>query len=230
MPSAQLIYQMRSGIEGGPRLILLHGLGGDEHAMSLFARSIPAAFTVISPRAPIAIEPGMFPGYTDRGYSWIRPATPPDRVSFAPAIDQLRRLIAAFDRSPVYLMGFSQGAALSLCIFISRTVNRGRCDCFSRVFAGRRDASFDYTSFRSRPFRRGALGARLAECFSPTRLLDHPRHRRSDRADPSRSSSPRLPAIDRRARGISRLFHRPQSGAAGPQRHHALANRTRPVR
>jgi phospholipase/carboxylesterase len=113
MPSANLIYQMRSGIEGGPVVMLLHGLGGDEHAMSLFARSIPAAFSMISPRAPIAIEPGMFPGYTDRGYSWVRPAVPPDRVSFTPAIDQLRRFVAAFDRSPVYLMGFSQGAALS---------------------------------------------------------------------------------------------------------------------
>ncbi len=113
MPSTKLVYQMRSGSEGGPLLLLLHGLGGDEHAMSLFSRSIPAAFTLISPRAPIAIEPGMFPGYTDRGYSWVRPATPPDRVSFTPAIDQLHRFIAALDRSPVYLMGFSQGAALS---------------------------------------------------------------------------------------------------------------------
>jgi phospholipase/carboxylesterase len=111
--SANLIYQLRSGLDGGPVLLLLHGLGGDEYAMSLFTRSIPAAFTVISPRAPIAIEPGMFPGYTDRGYSWVRPAAPPDPVSFTPAIDQLRRFIAAFDRSPVYLMGFSQGAALS---------------------------------------------------------------------------------------------------------------------
>jgi phospholipase/carboxylesterase len=81
--------------------------------MSLFTRSIPAAFSVISPRAPVAIKPGMFPGYTDRGYSWVWPAAPPDPVSFSPAIDQLRRFIAAFDRSPVYLMGFSQGAALS---------------------------------------------------------------------------------------------------------------------
>ena len=117
--AADLVYQQRAGADHGPRLIMLHGLGGDEHAMSLFTRSIPAAFTVISPRAPIAIEPGMFPGYTDRGYSWVRPATPPDRMSFAPAIDQLRRFIAAFDRSPVFLMGFSQGAALSYALSLA---------------------------------------------------------------------------------------------------------------
>ncbi|MBI5564222.1 MAG: alpha/beta fold hydrolase [Chloroflexi bacterium] len=111
-----LIYQSRSGSDDGPLLIMLHGLGGDEQSMSLFTRSIPAAFTVISPRAPIAIQPGMFPGYTDRGYSWVRSAPPPDRVSFAPAIDRLRQFIRSFDRAPVFLMGFSQGAALSYAL------------------------------------------------------------------------------------------------------------------
>lgn len=114
-----LIYQSRSGAVDGPLMILLHGLGGDEHAMSLFTRSIPAAFTVISPRAPIAIEPGMFPGYTDRGYSWVRSALPPERVSFAPAIDLLRDFIRSFKRAPVFLMGFSQGAALSYALSLA---------------------------------------------------------------------------------------------------------------
>lgn len=114
-----LIYQSRSGSDDGLLLIMLHGLGGDEHAMSLFARSIPAAFTVISPRAPIAIEPGMFPGYVDRGYSWVRSVPAPDRASFAPAIDQLRPFIRAFNRAPVFLMGFSQGAALSYALSLA---------------------------------------------------------------------------------------------------------------
>ena len=114
-----LIYQSRSGSDAGPLLIMLHGLGGDEHAMSPFARSIPAAFTVISPRAPIAIEPGMFPGYTDRGYSWVRSVPPPDRASFAPAIDRLRPFVRAFNRAPVFLMGFSQGAALSYALSLA---------------------------------------------------------------------------------------------------------------
>jgi phospholipase/carboxylesterase len=117
--AADLIYQRRAGFDRGPRLIMLHGLGGDEHSMSFFIRSIPAAFTVISPRAPIAIQPGMFPGYADRGYSWVRSAPPPDRVSFAPAIDLLRRFITAFDHSPVFLMGFSQGAALSYALSLA---------------------------------------------------------------------------------------------------------------
>lgn len=117
--AADLVYQLRSGTDRGPLLIMLHGLGGDEHAMSLLARSIPAAFTVISPRAPIAIEPGLFPGCTDRGYSWVRSAATLDRAVFAPAIDQLRRFIAAFDRTQVFLMGFSQGAALSYALSLA---------------------------------------------------------------------------------------------------------------
>lgn len=114
-----LTYQSRSGADDGPLLIMLHGLGGDEHSMSFFTRSIPAAFTVISPRAPIAIEPGMFPGYTDRGYSWVRSVPPPDRVSFAPAIDLLRGFIQSLKCAPVFLMGFSQGAALSYALSLA---------------------------------------------------------------------------------------------------------------
>ena len=114
-----LIYQSRPGPDDGPRLILLHGLGGDEHSMSFFTRSIPAAFTVISPRAPIAIQPGMFPQYTDRGYSWVRSVPPPERVSFAPAIDLLRGFIHSLNRPPVYLMGFSQGAAFSYALSLA---------------------------------------------------------------------------------------------------------------
>ena len=114
-----LIYQSRPGPDDGPRLILLHGLGGDEHAMSFFTRSIPAAFTVISPRAPIAIQPGMFPQYTERGYSWVRSVPPPERVSFAPAIDLLRGFIHSLNRPPVYLMGFSQGAAFSYALSLA---------------------------------------------------------------------------------------------------------------
>ncbi|MBP7686735.1 MAG: alpha/beta fold hydrolase [Thermoflexales bacterium] len=119
MNKDDLIYQSRPGPADGPLLILLHGLGGDEHAMSFFTRSIPAAFTVISPRAPITIEPGMFPGYTDRGFSWVRSVPPPERVSFAPAIEQLGQFIRAFNRAPVFLMGFSQGAALSYALSLA---------------------------------------------------------------------------------------------------------------
>jgi phospholipase/carboxylesterase len=40
-------------------------------------------------------------------------------VSFAPAIDLLRHFIRSLNRAPVYLMGFSQGAALSYALSLA---------------------------------------------------------------------------------------------------------------
>ena len=122
---AGLSYRVRRGPAFGPLVIMLHGLGGDEHVMGIFERAVPEPFTVISPRAPIAIEPGMFPGYTDRGYSWLRSAFPADRSSLDTALDQMRRFVLAaldkykLDRDRVFLMGFSQGAAISYALSLA---------------------------------------------------------------------------------------------------------------
>lgn len=122
---AGLIHHVRHGEPHGPLLLMLHGLGGDENVMSIFERSAPATFTVISPRAPIAIEPGLFPKYVDRGYSWLRSATSTDRPSLDNTIDHLRRFILTalteydLDRAQVFLMGFSQGAAISYALSLA---------------------------------------------------------------------------------------------------------------
>ncbi|MFN8597579.1 MAG: dienelactone hydrolase family protein [Anaerolineae bacterium] len=122
---AGLTYRLRRGPASGLLLIMLHGLGGDEHVMGIFDRSVPEPFTVISPRAPIVIEPRMFPGYTDRGYSWLRSDFPVDRSSLDTALDQLRRFVLAaldeyeLDREQVFLMGFSQGAAISYALSLA---------------------------------------------------------------------------------------------------------------
>jgi len=117
-----LIYRVRAGLTGGPLLVALHGLGGDERVMGIFDQAIPAEFTLVSPRAPIEIQPDQgFPSYVDSGYSWLppQPGRAVERSDFEPAVDQVRRLIRAAiathhtDRTRVFLMGFSQGAALS---------------------------------------------------------------------------------------------------------------------
>lgn len=120
--STDLIYRVRAGHAGGPLLVAVHGLGGDERVMGIFDHAIPADFTIISPRAPIEIQPDQgFPAYVDGGYSWLppQPMREADQSDFEPAVDQVRRLIHAsietypVDRDRVFLMGFSQGAALS---------------------------------------------------------------------------------------------------------------------
>lgn len=122
---ADLIHHTRAGPAGGPLLVTLHGLGGDERVMSIFDRAVPPEFTIVSPRAPIEIQPDRgFPAYVDRGYSWLppQPSLEIDRSEFEPPVDQVTRLICAaierhqIDPARVFLMGFSQGAALSYAV------------------------------------------------------------------------------------------------------------------
>jgi len=120
-----LVYRVRRGAVRRPLVVMLHGLGGDENVMWTFGRSLPDRFTVISPRAPIKIEPGTpYAEYTEGGYSWLRPAPPldPDRSTFAYSLELLKKFIEAaigvyeVDRHNVIVMGFSQGAAMSYAL------------------------------------------------------------------------------------------------------------------
>jgi phospholipase/carboxylesterase len=122
-----LVYRVRRGAVRSPLVVMLHGLGGDEDAMWVFGRAIPDRYTVISPRAPIKIDPGAPYADVQRvegGYSWLRPAPPldPDRSTFTYSLELLRRFIEAaigvyeIDRRNVIVMGFSQGAAMSYAL------------------------------------------------------------------------------------------------------------------
>ena len=109
-------------------VLMLHGLGGDEDVMWIFGNTIPPQATVLSPRAPIRLTPGTpLAEYMSGGYSWLRPSPlpQPDRATFATAVDLLRRFMSAaievynVDRANVYLLGFSQGAALSYALSLA---------------------------------------------------------------------------------------------------------------
>jgi phospholipase/carboxylesterase len=117
-----LVYRARPAATHAPLVVMVHGLGGDERVMWIFEPAIPRIFTVLSPRAPIQIDAGMrFPEVVERGYSWLPPDIhlDPPPTSIRLAADRLRHFIAAaaqkyeVDRGYIYLMGFSQGAALS---------------------------------------------------------------------------------------------------------------------
>jgi phospholipase/carboxylesterase len=92
-------------------VVMLHGRSGDEDAMWIFRRALPAGWLVVSPRG-IKRDPAG-------GYAWHprqRDEWPPlpmfDEAVAALAhfINSLPELYGA-DAKQVYLMGFSQGAA-----------------------------------------------------------------------------------------------------------------------
>ena len=126
--AAGLIYRVRRGSTGAPLIVMIHGLGGDENVMWIFERALPAKATVIAPRAPIWIEPNTpYAEEANGGYSWFRPAPlpRPDRSTFEQSIDKLKKFVEAaiktyeVDRNQVYLLGFSQGAAMCYALSLA---------------------------------------------------------------------------------------------------------------
>jgi phospholipase/carboxylesterase len=102
-------------------MVLLHGQGGDEDVMWIFARSLPVGTLVIAPRAPIP-EPAQ------GGYTWVQRAADdwPTLDRFEGAVAVLARFIAALpdlygaDPARIGVMGFSQGAATAFAMAIAR--------------------------------------------------------------------------------------------------------------
>lgn len=105
-------YQMPSGPGPYPTAVMLHGRMGSEDVMWVFRKTIPRPWLVVAPRAPLP-EQGYF--------SWLPPPDKwPELAEFGPAVEALTRFLRALpslynaDPERVYLLGFSQGAAVSL--------------------------------------------------------------------------------------------------------------------
>lgn len=100
-----------------PLVVLLHGLGADEHDLAGLVPALPPSYLYASLRAPLPIRP---PG---RGYAWFPPLLQ-DGISADPSIVNAaargvltwleRTQARARSHGPVALIGFSQGAAMSV--------------------------------------------------------------------------------------------------------------------
>jgi len=90
-----------------PIAVLLHGYGGDEKVMWVFADALPSAWTTIAFRGIAPAEGG--------GYRWHvgRRWPPPQAEAFGPAVEAVRQAIP--QARGILWIGFSQGAALALC-------------------------------------------------------------------------------------------------------------------
>jgi len=106
-----------------PLLLLLHGVGSNEEDLFALAPYQDERFLVVSARAPVALDYG--------GYGWFRiDFTPRGMVADLEQAQQSLRLLPGFvdelveaygaDGRRVYLMGFSQGAMMSLALTLTR--------------------------------------------------------------------------------------------------------------
>lgn len=96
-------------------LVLIHGWGGDEDSMWVFARKVPPGTAVLSPRGPYKIA--------ETSYSWraLQPGLEglPNLDDFRPSTRSLMNFIDEWSSgnrmnfAQVDLIGFSQGAAIS---------------------------------------------------------------------------------------------------------------------
>ena len=115
-PPLTVIHQAprKPGPGKPPLLVLLHGFGASEKDLLPMAARLDPHFAVASPRAPYQIREGM--------YSWLNGNSEAElekaRRTVIECIDQ-EAAATGSDRSRVYLVGFSQGAMLTLAIALT---------------------------------------------------------------------------------------------------------------
>ena len=102
-----------------PLLLLLHGYGASEHDLFAFADYVDPRFYVVSARAPLALPWGGFAWYHLGG----APGNlVPDAASRAQAVKLIEQFVPTLperlgtDPARTYVLGFSQGAILSLAL------------------------------------------------------------------------------------------------------------------
>lgn len=113
----------KSGAKKPPLLLLLHGYGANEDDLFSLAPYLDERFLVVSPQAPVSLR-GM------GGYAWFNLGFTPQGIAVDPAeVESARQtlkrfideVVVAYDCDPnaIYLVGFSQGAMMSLAVALS---------------------------------------------------------------------------------------------------------------
>jgi phospholipase/carboxylesterase len=105
---------------GGPLLVLLHGWTGDENSMWVFVGQVPAAWSVIAPRAPYPSPDGGY-SWRERGPGeWTYPEIGSLWAAGTSLLTFLDQLFADTGNRPseVNLAGFSQGAAMAIALLL----------------------------------------------------------------------------------------------------------------
>jgi phospholipase/carboxylesterase len=113
-PHSGLVYRYREGNDDHcPPVLMLHGLGGDENSMWILEQGLLNGGMIVAPRAKFK--------RAENGYSWVQGPLDnlPTRDDFFLSVQALKELVRelvsekGLKREELFLMGFSQGAALA---------------------------------------------------------------------------------------------------------------------
>ena len=128
MKTLSLVHLVRQpSVEGDgsapPLLLLLHGVGSNEHDLFGLAPYLDGRFLIISVRAPNTLEPGSY-AWFDVEFTSRGPVIDPAQAEASrnALIAFLGEAVTTYGADPkqVYLMGFSQGAIMSASVALTR--------------------------------------------------------------------------------------------------------------
>src|SRR5436305_1080890 len=123
LPLVHLVRQTTIERGNPPLLLLLHGIGSNEHDLYGLTPFLDKRFLIISVRAHKTLGPGSYAScevdFTPQG-----PVINPEqaKASLKTLITFLKEAITAYGADPkqVYLMGFSQGAIMSASVALTQ--------------------------------------------------------------------------------------------------------------
>jgi phospholipase/carboxylesterase len=118
-----LVRQPKNEAGTPPLLMLLHGIGSNEHDLYGLAPFLDERFLIISVRAPNTLGPGSY-AWFEVDFTAQGPVINPEQaeISRETLITFLNEAITAYGADPerVYLMGFSQGAIMSASVALTQ--------------------------------------------------------------------------------------------------------------
>ena len=122
-PLVHLVRQPIIEADTPPLLLLLHGIGSNEHDLYGLAPFLDKRFLIISLRAPNTLGPGSY-AWFEADFTPQGPVINPEQAeaSRITLITFLKEAITAYGADPkqVYLMGFSQGAIMSASVALTQ--------------------------------------------------------------------------------------------------------------
>ncbi len=120
---AHLIQQPRTPSDKPPLLILLHGVGSNEEDLFGLAPYLDPRFLIASARGPLTLMRGSYAWFQVQ-WSGNKPIANPEQAesSRQKIVEFIGQAIEAYhaDANRVYLLGFSQGAIMSLSVMLTQ--------------------------------------------------------------------------------------------------------------